>query len=182
MPEKAIKLFRFVSLAAFMAVAVGPPIAEAQQQGQQQQQPQKLVPEATYGDWAKACQDAPSGGGRECFVFQNAPQGEGTRQILNMTMLRVPQAKGPIMILTVPIGVWLPRGLAISIDGAKPIRVPLQICAPRGCQSQFEMPDDLVNSFKAGLKGNVQMFDPAGKEVNVPFSLNGFTAALGSLS
>ncbi|MCP4328133.1 MAG: invasion associated locus B family protein [Alphaproteobacteria bacterium] len=144
-----------------------------------QQQP--LEPEATFDDWAKACEEIPQGG-RKCFVFQNVTTQDGTRPIVTLTVLKVPEAARPILLLTVPLGVFLPQGLGMSIDGNEPLRIPLQICSPNGCQSQFEFPDKLLGAFKAGNNGTVKMFDPGGKEVNVPFSLKGFTKALASIS
>jgi len=139
-----------------------------------------VEPIATFGDWAKACETGESGQ-QECFVFQNITTQDGSRGILHITVIKIPQADNPVMVVTVPLGIFLPRGLAMSIDGAKPTRIQVQVCSTNGCQSQFKMPAAVLGSFKAGLKGTVQMFDPSGKEVKVPFSLKGFTKALASL-
>jgi len=149
--------------------------------GSAQAQQKAVKPVATFGDWAKAC-DSVESGKQECFVFQNVTTKDGSRGILQITVIRVPQADNPIMVVTVPLGIFLPRGLAMSIDGAKPTRIQVQVCSTNGCQSQFQMPEAVLGSFKAGIKGTMQMFDPSGKEVNVPFSLKGFTKALESLS
>jgi invasion protein IalB len=145
---------------------------------QAQQTP--VEPVATFGDWAKACETGESGK-KECFLFQNITTQDGSRGILHMTVIKIPEANNPIMVITVPLGIFLPRGLALSIDGAKPTRIQVQVCSTNGCQSQFQMPDAVLGSFKAGLEGTMQMFDPSGKEVKVPFSLKGFTKALASL-
>jgi len=148
--------------------------------GSAQAQQTPVEPVATFGDWAKACETGESGA-KECFAFQNITTQDGSRGILHMTIIKVPEADNPIMVVTVPLGIFLPRGLALSIDGAKPTRIQVQVCSTNGCQSQFQMPAEILNAFKGGLKGTMQMFDPSGKEVKVPFSLKGFTKALASL-
>ena len=148
--------------------------------GSAQAQQTPVEPVATFGDWAKACETSESGR-KECLVFLEIKTQDGSRGMLNLTVIKVPEATLPIMVVTVPLGIYLPRGLAMSVDGAKPSRIPIQVCSTSGCQSQFQMPEAILNSFKAGLEGSLQMFDPSGKEVKVPFSLKGFTKALASL-
>ena len=170
MPHPIVNRLRFMPVALIVAAALfAAEPAHAQS-----------APVATYGDWAKSCETGGSGQ-KECFVFQNIKTKDGSRAMLNLTVVKLPQATQPVMVLTVPLGIFLPRGLSMSVDGAKPSRIQIQICSTSGCQSQFEIPDTVLKSFKGGLKGTVTMYDPSGKEVKVPFSLKGFTKALASL-
>ena len=134
-----------------------------------------------YGDWTKVC--TPNAAGvEECLIFQSITSRDTGRTVLHITAIRIPEAPRPIMVVTVPLGVYLPPGLNLSIDGGAPQKLPIQICGPEGCQSQFEMPQSLFDAFKAGLNGSMVMFDPDGRDVAVPFSLKGFTSAINSLN
>ena len=172
MPHYIVNRVRIISFSLVLLGSLAAAPAYAQQT--------PIKPVATFGDWAKACETGENGQ-QECFAFQNVTTKDGSRGILHLTVIKIPQATRPIMVITVPLGIFLPRGLSMSIDGAKPARIPVQVCSTNGCQSQFEMPEELLGSFRAGLEGTVTMFDPSGKDVKVPFSLKGFTKALGSL-
>ncbi len=178
MRHLAMKFLRLLSITLMASAVMLPAAAEAQQA--QQQPAAQLTPEEVFGDWAKVCQDAPDGG-RQCIAVHNAAPAEGTPRILHISLIKIPEAQRPLLQLSVPLGVWLPQGLSLSVDGSKAVAIPLQICIGNACQVQFEMPDEMLNTFRNGLQGNVKMFNAAGQEVNSPFSLKGFTAALGSL-
>lgn len=170
MPHSIVNRLRFMPIALTVAAvlfAAGPAHAQS-------------APVATFGAWTKTCETGGSGR-KECFVFLNIKTKDGSRGMLNLTVIKVPQTTKPVMVVTVPLGIFLPRGLSMSIDGAKPSRIQIQICSTSGCQSQFEIPDAVLHAFKGGLKGTVTMYDPSGEEVKVPFSLRGFTKALASL-
>jgi len=133
-----------------------------------------------FGDWSKTCATGESGG-QECFIFQNINAEKTGKRILHLTVVKVPDVPRPIMIFTVPLGVLLPPGLEVVIDGQPAGRVQIQICSESGCQSQIQFSEELLVKFRAGLKGAVNLIDPSGKTVTVPFSLKGFTKALNSL-
>jgi len=163
-------------LCAALTLALFVPItAHAQQQPAAPTQPDEV-----FDDWAKVCGDNPETNQKECFIFQNVTTQEGQR-ILHLTVLKFPGAPGPIMVVTVPLGVYLPPGLNMTIDGGNARPIEVQICTGNGCQAQVEMNDAVMQSFRAGIQGSMKMFDPEGREVNVPFSLKGFTAAYNSL-
>lgn len=158
----------FVPLAACVGLAIAPFSAAAQDV------------QETFGDWSKSCA-ANDAGNTECFIFQNINNKESNKRMLHLTVVRLPEAERPILVMTVPLGVLLPPGLEITVDGGNASRLPVQICAPQGCQSQVQFSETLLGAFRAGVNGNVKMRSPTGEEVNVPFSLKGFTAALNSL-
>ena len=66
-------------------------------------------------------------------------------------------------------------------DNGKAIRMPFKVCVANGCVAMSMLNDDAVKGMKAGSKGGVKFAVAKGKAIEVPVSLNGFTAAFNSL-
>lgn len=177
--------------------------AQAQQQGQQQQfgpranqaprqqpqQPQAPKPElvATHGDWAVQCQQEPGAEGgaavRTCGMFQAA---KSERQGVGLTLVVVKgeQDGKDVTMLRVmaPIGVYLPTGVALEIDGDAVGRVPFTRCMPQACIAVAEASPPTLEKMKAGGVANFIIYEGPGAGMAMELSLKGFTAALGELN
>ena len=175
--------------------------AQAQQQQQQQQfgpranqapprqQPQAPKPElvATHGDWAVQCQQEPGAEGgaevRTCGMFQSA---KSDRQGVGLTLVVVKgeQEGKEVTMLRVmaPIGVYLPTGVALEIDGDAVGRVPFTRCMPQACIAVAEASPPTLEKMKAGGVANFIIYEGPGNGMAMELSLKGFTAALGELN
>jgi invasion protein IalB len=171
---------------------------QGQQQGQQQfgpranqaprQQPQAPKPElvATHGDWAVQCQQEPGAEGgaavRSCGMFQAA---KSDRQGVGLTLVVVKgeQDGKDVTMLRVmaPIGVYLPTGVALEIDGDAVGRVPFTRCMPQACIAVAEASPPTLEKMKSGGVANFIIYEAPGAGMAMELSLKGFTAALGEL-
>ncbi len=80
------------------------------------------------------------------------------------------------VLFTVPLGVFLPAGLRLKVDGHDDTkRLPYQFCNRDGCRAGFVLDEPWFGLFKGGLKATVTVRMPGGKDVTVPLSLKGFT-------
>ena len=61
-------------------------------------------------------------------------------------------------------------------------RLAAERCLPDGCKFGLALEKDRLWTFKAGNAGRVVFQDAGGRNINVPFSLKGFTAAFNSLT
>ncbi len=156
----------------------------------QQQQPQMPKPElvATHGDWAVQCQEAPGAAEgdappRTCGMFQAA---KSDRQGVNLTLVVVKgeQDGKEVTMLRVmaPIGVYLPTGVALEIDGDAVGRVPFTRCMPQACIAVAEASPPTLEKMKAGGIANFIIYEAPGAGMAMELSLKGFTAALGELN
>lgn len=196
----ALPLCAAAALLASLAI-IGEAQAQ-QQQGQQQQfgpranqtprqqpqQPQMPKPElvATHGDWAVQCQEAPGADGvtaRTCGMFQAA---KTDRPGIGLTLVVVKgeQDGKEVTMLRVmaPIGVYLPTGVALEIDGDAVGRVPFTRCMPQTCIAVAEASPPTLEKMKAGGTANFIIYEGPGNGMAMELSLNGFTAALGELN
>lgn len=176
--------------------------AEAQEQQQQQQfgpranqtprqqQPQAPKPElvATHGDWAVQCQEAPGGAEgdaavRTCGMFQTA-QTDRPGVGLTLVVVKGEQDGKDVTMLRVmaPIGVYLPTGVALEIDGEAVGRVPFTRCMPQACIAVAEASPPTLEKMKAGGIANFIIYEGPGNGMAMELSLKGFTAALGELN
>jgi invasion protein IalB len=135
----------------------------------------------TFQDWTMRCEKAEETGPEQCHVFQNAKDEKTGRDVAQMAVGRVPNDPKPLVIVSLPLGVYLPPGVLIQVDDKEPIRIPIEVCDPAGCRAGFPLTNEVQATFKAGLTANVTVQDAAGRQASVPLSLKGFTAALNAL-
>jgi len=67
------------------------------------------------------------------------------------------------------------------VDDGQPARVGFEICAQQGCRAGMVLKEPVLKAMKAGKEAKATIVSPQGKEVGIPISLSGFTAAIGSL-
>ena len=169
--RSAARAARPIALALALAAAIALPglsgTARAQDQVQQ------------YEAWSFAC--SAETGGQECVIFQELLDPANNQPVARLTVIKLPSAAQPVLVATTPLGVLLQPGLKIFIDQQEIGSMPLQVCIQPGCRSEVEMPAELLDRFKFGVSGKLQLVRPNGQQLQVPFSLKGFTAALAAL-
>jgi len=153
---------------------------------------------ATHGDWKIQCSDFPNpaaqaNGGksdsgapatiRSCGMTQTARSPE--RENVGMTLVMFKQKQGDknvtMMRILVPVGVYLPTGVALEIDSQAVGRVPFIQCLPQFCMAIAEATPESLEKMKKGTKANFIIYEGPGAGVSIDVSLKGFTAALGAL-
>ncbi len=134
-----------------------------------------------FQDWAVRCRPASEPDPRLCYMVQNIVTTEEKRRVLQVVVGRFGPERVLGALISVPIGVRLPPGIDLRIDDKPQRGFPLELCNPGSCQAQVRLDDELLQSFKSGLKGHVSFQDAAGRPVTISFSLKGFTAAFNEL-
>jgi invasion protein IalB len=107
---------------------------------------------------------------------------EQGQTVLAIAVGKVPSTNDPGMLIILPLGIWLPPGVVLKIDGGEEVPARVERCERRGCQVELLLEPNVLAKLRAGREVNVlfQIYDEAGEPqlVGVPFSLLGFTAAL----
>ena len=84
--------------------------------------------------------------------------------------------------ITAPLGVYLPFGVGVEIDGAAIGRLGYEVCAPPGvCTATTFMDEELVSKFKSGGASKLYIKDIRGRDSVFDLSLKGFTKAFEEL-
>ena len=199
------------SAAALMSVIATADIAAAQDQPTQDQAPagaQNFGPRArqpvgagapaeaappsqkiaTIGAWEVQCGDVPAAGNeparKQCGMVQVVRNEKNKNIGLSVIVIR---GKGPdnktvtMMRVMAPIGVYLPTGVALEIDGAAVGRVPFTRCRPQICEAIAEGSAPTLEKMRKGKSANFIIYEGPGAGIPMQVSLSGFAAALTEL-
>lgn len=85
------------------------------------------------------------------------------------------------MVITTPIGVLLPAGVTLSIDGRQTGAAGYQLCNPTQCIVAELVSGKFITELKKGTNVKMTVRSPDGKESAATLSLSGFTKAFNSL-
>lgn len=141
-----------------------------------------------HGDWQTVCEERGEGGAEVCGAIQEVKTKEGKLALWAAFGYLQPNVDGAVMIFRIPYDLTEPptgfrvaKGAQIAIDGGSQVEVPIEICAPGGCQIGLLLEDPFVQALKAGNKLNLTVPLATGQTATINLSLKGFTAAYESL-
>ena len=170
-------MYRIILLACAVAV-IGPCATADATPGEKDAAKSTLI--ATFKDWRLECTGKNAGHDR-CFIAQNLMVKSSGKRVMIFGITREPNQSMPVAVLTLPLGITLPPGIGLRVDGGTIRRFPVQRCLRSGCKTVFRLTPELTKILKAGLKAEVLVRDATGKAVALPVSLLGLTAALRAL-
>jgi len=134
-----------------------------------------------FKDWALTCTTPKDGKDKRCYIFQNLLLKKGGQRLLNVVVGHLGAEGKPAAILTLPLGISLPPGASIRVDEGEPVRFAIERCTTQGCAGGVEIDEQLLAALKRGKQAKVSFRDAARREIVVPVSLSGFTAAYNRL-
>jgi invasion protein IalB len=146
---------------------------------------------ATHGAWKIQCEKTQNGqategqaeGQKQCGMVQGARSEKNPKAGLTLVLVRGKQADKPVIMMRVmaPIGVFLPTGVALEIDGAAVGRVPFTRCLPQVCMAFAEASPETLAKMKKGGAANFIIYEAPGLGLPMKISLEGFSAAFDAL-
>ena len=143
----------------------------------------QVVQGETSGDWTKGClqprKDRPNAP-EQCFVFQRLFPPGSEQAAATVAVGRPGPGKPLLASLTVPLGVNLPQGITVWVEGDEKAvrRPPLLFCVNAGCEANMRMDDVMMKAFKLHLNAALSFTMVDGRQITLPISLRGFTHAL----
>lgn len=161
---------------------------QGQQQGQQPGQPApKIDLVAENGNWKVQCETLPAvegqPPGRQCGMIQVTQSEKNAKASLTLVIVSTKQNGKQLynMRVIAPIGVFLPTGVALEIDGNAVGRVPFTRCMPQVCMAFAEASPDTLTKLKKGKQANFIIYEAPGIGLPMKLSLEGFSASLAAL-
>ena len=161
---------------------------QAGQPGQPGQPPApKIDLVAENGKWKVQCETAPAAEGqapaRQCGMIQSTQNEKNPKATLTLVMVKQVQGGKSLINMRViaPIGVFLPTGVALEIDGAAVGRVPFTRCMPQVCMAFAEATPDTLAKLKKGKEANFIIYEAPGIGLPMKLSLEGFSSSLAAL-
>lgn len=135
-----------------------------------------------YGDWQYVCKPPPPGAKNEvCALVQSVTAED--RNNVGLTIY-FQQFSSGVRVLRVfaPVGVLLPPGIGLKVDGADIGHAPFLRCHTFACYAQVTVEDKLIEQFKSGKTAIFIIFQTEEAGIGIPISLGGFADGLSALS
>jgi invasion protein IalB len=152
--------------------------------GEAEAPPELAMTERQFQDWILRCgrsEQGPEG----CEMQQQQTHSEG-RTVMAVAVGTVPGSSDVGLLIILPLGILLPAGVSLQIDGGADVPLQVERCERQGCRIERLVEPALLNRLRAGREAKVffEALDPEGevRRLGVPISLLGFTAALSELT
>ncbi|WP_267549854.1 invasion associated locus B family protein [Rhizobium rhizogenes] len=164
---------------------------QLQQQGQPQphtqQVPTSQVPQppgtvrSSHGAWSVVC-DRPAGASSEqCALMQNVIAEDRPEIGLSVVVLKTADRKSKILRVLAPLGVLLPNGLGLNIDGKDIGRAYFVRCFADGCYAEVVLEDELLKTLRSGASATFIVFQSPEEGIGIPVDLKGFAEGYDAL-
>lgn len=156
---------RQLKLAGLAALAITMGTAEGFGQG---------VVRAEYGDWQMSCDTPPGASFEQCAIIQNVTAENQPNVGLSVIVLKTADGEARLLRVLAPLGVLLPNGLGLNVDGQDMGRVAFVRCLPNGCIAEVLLDDDLIATLSNGSNAIFVVFKTPEEGIGIPVSLDGF--------
>ncbi|MEL6297611.1 MAG: invasion associated locus B family protein [Pseudomonadota bacterium] len=136
---------------------------------------------AQHGDWQVVCKPPPPGAKREvCALVQSVTAED--RNNVGLTVYFQKFSNGTrVLRVFAPLGVLLPPGLGLKIDGKDVGHAPFLRCHSFACYAQVVVEDPLVQQLQKGTTAIFVIFQTEEAGIGIPISLAGFAKGLSTL-
>jgi len=139
--------------------------------------PDQKTTSQRFKDWESICIERDSA--KQCRASQTLVNQQGqTVAVLNWYK---PENDSSVTEIAVPLMIDLKQGVALSIDGGDALKREVNFCNNVACFVVLENDDQLLQSFRQGTQGLIAFKPITNQQTTLGFSLNGFSAAFGSL-
>lgn len=164
-----------------------PQPAPAQPTAPQQAAPGQSQPQApgtvksNHGAWSVVC-DKPAGASAEqCALMQNVIAEDRPEVGLSVVVLKTADRKSKILRVLAPLGVLLPNGLGLNVDGKDIGRAYFVRCFADGCYAEVVLEDELLKTFRSGKSATFIVFQTPEEGIGIPVDLKGFAEGYDAL-
>jgi invasion protein IalB len=126
--------------------------------------------------WIKVCSTDQASKQKVCITRADL-RGENGSFVSSVTLQQVGEEKRYGVGVLMPLGVLLPPGVKLAVDGANLATAPFTICLPQPpiCVSSVGAQAEFIDALKKGGKLTLTAQNSQGKDVNLDVSLIGFS-------
>jgi invasion protein IalB len=171
MEKRALRSF-LIGAAATAAMALAPFAVTAQQSG---------TVKSTHGAWSIICDTPPGASSEQCAMMQNVIAEDRPEVGLSVVVLRTADNKAEILRVLAPLGVLLPNGLGLNVDGKDIGRAYFVRCFQDGCYAEVILEKQLLDTLSKGAAATFIVFQTPEEGIGIPVDLTGFSAGFAAL-
>lgn len=136
---------------------------------------------STHGAWSVICDTPPGATAEQCVMMQNVVAEDRPEMGLSVVVLRTADNKAEILRVLAPLGVLLPNGLGLNVDGKDIGRAYFVRCFQDGCYAEVILEKQLLDTLKAGASATFIIFQTPEEGIGIPVDLKGFADGFAAL-
>lgn len=168
--------------------------------GQAQETPTAMVTqESNFQAWNLTCVSGALGVSQEEAQTVSAREGcsistrfdllksdaagqENKDTLLVFSVTRAPDGQGLVAVFSLPLGVYLPSGMALVFDGEQSLRLAFETCNQTGCHAGLRLSAELEELLKITDRLEILFNNQEQKTLKLPLYLAGFEQASQALA
>jgi len=127
-----------------------------------------------FGAWNIICDVPPGSSSKQCALMQNVVADDRPEVGLSVVVLKTADRKARILRVLAPLGVILPNGLGLNIDGKDLGRAYFVRCMADGCFAEVILKDELLTTMQSGTSATFIIFASPEEGIGIPVDLTGF--------
>ena len=129
---------------------------------------------SNHGAWSIVCDQPAGASGEQCALMQNVLAEDRPELGLSVVVLKTADRKAKILRVLAPLGVLLPNGLGLNVDGKDIGRAYFVRCFSDGCYAEVVLEDELLKTFRSGATATFIVFQSPEEGIGIPVDLKGF--------
>lgn len=130
---------------------------------------------SSHGAWSMVCDTPPGAASEQCALMQNVVAQDRSEVGLSVVVLRTADKESEIMRVLAPLGVLLPNGLGLNVDGKDIGRAYFVRCFQDGCYAEVILQGELLETLKKGGTATFIVFQTPEEGIGIPVDLSGFS-------
>ena len=134
-----------------------------------------------HGAWAVVCDQPAGAAGEQCALLQNVVAEDRPEVGLSVLALKTADGKAQILRVLAPLGILLPNGLGLYVDGKDIGRAQFVRCFEDGCYAEVILDDTLRQTLSTGKSATFIVFQTPEEGIGIPVELNGFAEGFAAL-
>ncbi len=117
----------------------------------------------------------------QCSALTSIVSSPGNQLILRVSLQAIPEQENHTLIVQLPLGLDLPKGIDMIVDDGEPNHYEINTCVQAGCFVTNTIDKTVLDLMKTGSTLAVVMHSSNGGENRIELSLTGFIKAVEKL-
>ena len=127
--------------------------------------------------WTIRCEAVSSHQNNSCIMYQEILLKKDGLPVLQFSIGLAEVGQDPIVLVTLPLGIYLPTGVSLMIDEQEKVNFPIERCDPDGCHMLVTLTDGRVDTLINARELKVFFNDSENSPIVISLSLFGFKEA-----
>lgn len=134
-----------------------------------------------HGSWAVVCDQPAGASGEQCALLQNVVADDRPEVGLSVLALKTADGEAQILRVLAPLGILLPNGLGLYVDGTDIGRAQFVRCFDDGCYAEVILDETLLGTLSNGTAATFIVFQTPEQGIGIPVDLAGFREGFAAL-